>query len=30
MAQATAWIEAHRQAWDQRMDRFQRYAEQAP
>jgi hypothetical protein len=30
MAQATAWIEAHRQVWEHRMDRFQRYAEQVP
>jgi hypothetical protein len=28
MAQAGAWIEAHRQVWEQRMDRFQRYAEE--
>jgi DNA-binding transcriptional ArsR family regulator len=28
MAQATAWIEEQRQAWEQRMDRFQRYAEE--
>jgi hypothetical protein len=27
MAQASAWIEEHRQAWEHRMDRFQRYAE---
>jgi hypothetical protein len=30
MAQASAWIEAHRLQWEQRMDRFQRYAEQQP
>src|SRR4051794_26588081 len=30
MAPATEWIEAHRQAWEHRMDRFQRYAEQSP
>jgi hypothetical protein len=28
MAPASAWLEAHRQVWEQRMDRFQRYAEQ--
>ena len=30
MAQAGAWIEAQRQVWEQRMDRFQRYAEEQP
>ncbi|MDA0160851.1 metalloregulator ArsR/SmtB family transcription factor [Solirubrobacter ginsenosidimutans] len=28
MAEAGAWIETHRQVWEQRMDRFQRYAEE--
>jgi DNA-binding transcriptional ArsR family regulator len=28
MAPASAWLEAHREVWEQRMDRFQRYAEQ--
>jgi hypothetical protein len=28
LAQAGAWIEAHRLVWEQRLDRFQRYAEE--
>jgi DNA-binding transcriptional ArsR family regulator len=30
LAPATEWIEAHRQVWEQRIDRFQRYVEEAP
>jgi hypothetical protein len=28
LAQAGAWIEAQRLVWEQRLDRFQRYAEE--
>jgi DNA-binding transcriptional ArsR family regulator len=27
MDEATAWMEAHRQAWEGRLDRFERYVE---
>lgn len=28
MAEATAWMEAHRRTWEVRLDRFERYVEQ--
>lgn len=28
MAEATAWMEAHRRTWEGRLDRFERYVEQ--
>ena len=27
MVEATAWIEGHRQTWEHRLDRFERYVE---
>ena len=27
MAEATAWMEGHRQVWERRLDRFERYVE---
>jgi hypothetical protein len=27
MAEATAWMESHRRAWESRLDRFERYVE---
>lgn len=27
MAEATEWMEAHRQMWENRLDRFERYVE---
>jgi DNA-binding transcriptional ArsR family regulator len=27
LGEATAWIEGHRQAWESRLDRFERYVE---
>ena len=27
MAEATAWMEAHRRVWESRLDRFERYVE---
>ena len=27
LAEATAWIEAHRRVWEHRLDRFERYVE---
>jgi hypothetical protein len=27
MDEATAWMEAHRRAWEHRLDRFERYVE---
>jgi hypothetical protein len=29
LAEATAWMEGHRRAWENRLDRFERYVERS-